>query len=129
MFNNTPDCEKSLFMDDGLLWATGGDLQTAINKIQNSLNAIGEWGRENGIKFSTSKTKFMVFTRRKVSLIDQNGRYIGPTLYNSPIERVFQYKYLGMIFDPWLTWGPHIADLRDKCQRPLNILQTVAHRN
>ena len=54
MFNNTPDYKKSIFMDDGLLWATGGDIETAINKIQNSLNAIGEWGRENGIKFSTT---------------------------------------------------------------------------
>ena len=34
-----------------------------------------------------------------------------------------------MIFDHWLTWGPHITELVNKCQKPLNILQTVAHKN
>ena len=34
-----------------------------------------------------------------------------------------------MIFDHWLTLGPHITELVNKFQKPLNILQTVAYKN
>ena len=130
MFNNTPDSEKSLFMDDGLLWSTGADIVTVMDKIQNSLNSIGEWGKKYGVKFSTTKTKYMIFTRKQeTSLVDANGQVVGISLNGVMLERVYKYKYLGMIFDPWLTWGPHIADLVERCQKPLNVMQAVAHKS
>ena len=49
--------------------------------------------------------------------------------YGASIERVFSYKYLGLIFDPWLTWGPHIKYLVDRCQKPLSVLKCVANKN
>ena len=51
MFNNIPDAENSLFMDDGLLWATGSSINNVIDKLQNALRTIEEWGRKNGVKF------------------------------------------------------------------------------
>ena len=130
MFNNTPGTEKCLFMDDGLLWAKGNNIVEIMEKVQNALDRIETWGKENGIKFSTGKTKYMIFTRKqKQNLVDINGEEIKLKFYNNNLERVFKYKYLGMIFDPTLTWGLHINDLVVKCQKPLNILQAVAHKN
>ena len=129
MFLNTPDVEKSLFFDDGLAWATGSDLQTAINKMQNALDTISQWGPNMGIQFSTLKTKYMIFTRKPVKLVKENGAEMQLSFYGAPIERAFSYKYLGLIFDPWLTWGPHIKYLVDKCQKPLSVLQCVANKN
>ena len=73
MFCNTPDIKKSSFFDDGLAWATGPDLQTAFDKLQNALDTISSWGPKIGIKFSTAKTKYMIFTKRKVSLTKADG--------------------------------------------------------
>ena len=130
MFRNTPDSDKGLYMDDGLLWSTGNDIETVMDRIQNSLNAIGEWGKEYGIKFSTAKTKYMIFTKKKeTTLLNANGQSVNISLYGANIERVFRYRYLGMIFDPWLTWGPHISDLVHRCQKPINVMQAVAYKS
>ena len=102
-------------MDDGLLWARGNNIIEIMNKLQNALDRIETWGKENGIKFSTGKTKYMIFTRKqKQNLVDINGEEIKLKFYNNNIERVFKYKYLGMIFNPTLTWGLHIKELVNK---------------
>ena len=131
MFRNTPDVNKSLFFDDGLAWATGTDLKTAMNKMQNALNAITEWGPKFGIKFSTSKTKYMIFTKRHINLqsIDDDEPDLTLNFYGESLELVKQYKYLGLWFDPTLTWNIHISKLVTKCKKPLSILQCVANEN
>ena len=129
MFNNTADIGKSLFFDDGLAWATGDNLETAIDKMQKALDVISSWGPKIGIKFSIPKTKYMIFARRDIVLRKKNGSLMELNFYGERIDRVYRYKYLGLIFDPWLTWGPHIKYLAERCQKPLSIMQCVANKN
>ena len=129
MFKNAPDVNKSLFFDDGLAWTTGADLHTALDKMQKTLDTISAWGPKLGIKFSTLKTKYMIFTRRHVNLTNNDGSETSLNFYGKTIDRVFSYKYLGLIFDPWLTWGLHINYLVERCQKPLSVLQSIAHKN
>ena len=129
MFRNTPDIEKALFFYDGLAWATGETIEIAMNKMQNALNVISEWGPKIGIKFSTSKTKYMIFTKRDIKLERDNEPDLALDFYGQKIERVQYYKYLGMIFQPTLTWTMHIANLVNKCKKTLNILKYVANKN
>ena len=105
MFRNTPEIAKALFFDDGLAWATGDTLDDAMVKMQNALNVINEWGPKWGIKFSTTKTKYMIFTKRDTDLERGTGKPdLSLNFYGTNIERVHEYKYLGLIFDPSLTW-------------------------
>jgi len=77
MFKNAPDVEKSLFFDDGLAWTTGADLHTALEKMQNVLDTISAWGPKLGIKFSTTKTKYMIFKFQVSSfLLVKKSKYI-----------------------------------------------------
>ena len=71
----------------------------------------------------------MIFTRRNVNLIKSDGSEMNLNFYGKTIDRVFSYKYLGLMFDPWLTWGLHINYLVERCQKPLSVLQSVAHKN
>ena len=129
MFNNTPDIAKSLFFDDGLAWAVGDNLESTMDKIQKALDTISNWGPKIGIKFSIAKTKYMIFARRDIKLSKDDGSSLELKFYGESIDRVYRYKYLGLIFDPWLTWGPHIKYLAERCQKPLSIMQCVANKN
>merc|ERR1712055_984702 len=106
------DEEKSFFFDDGLAWTTGANLHTALEKMQNVLDTISAWGPKLGIKFSTTKTKYMIFTRKNVNLTKSDGSEMNLDFYGKPIERGFSYKYLV-----------------ERCQKLPSVLQSVAHKN
>ena len=52
MFQNCVQTTNNLFCDDGLLWAVSNYLQTATNRVQNSLTKIEEWSNKSNFKFS-----------------------------------------------------------------------------
>ena len=53
-----------------------------------------------------------------------------PQLYlrESPLERVFKYKYLGVIFSAALSWSEHIQSISSKAKRLLGVLYRQFHR-
>ena len=61
-------------------------------------------GPKWGIKFSTTKTKYMIFTKTDTNLERGADKPdLSLKFYGTNIERVHEYKYLGLIFDP-----PHV---------------------
>merc|ERR1712002_458722 len=70
--------------------------------------------------FSTSKTIAVRFTRctklEPIAPLELNGTKI-------PFED--QVKFLGVIFDKKLTWGPHIDNLKRKVKNSINILKVI----
>ena len=111
----------SLFVDDFAVYCTSYDATSACKYIQKSINEIGNWADNNGFKFSTSKTIAVRFsrTRRKEEI---------PTLMlkGNIIPYEDQVKFLGLIFDKGLTWGPHIDFLKIKVKKSLNILKVIS---
>ena len=111
----------SLFVDDFAIYATSSDAEEACELLQRSIDSIYKWTKVTGFKFSTSKTTAIRFTRsRKVEPItplELNGTII-------PLQD--QVKFLGVIFDKKLTWGPHIDNLKMKVKNSINILKVVS---
>ena len=78
-------------------------------QLQLNLNKVNKWARENGFKFSKSKTKYMHFcSLRKI--------HNNPVLKidESEIPVINEYKFLGIIFDKKLSFIPHIKYLKNK---------------
>ena len=73
IFDELEEVSKSLFCDDRLFWAVGGDLPTVINTMQRALDRLDEWCTYNGPKISILKTTFGIFTK--------NTGYIEPQLF------------------------------------------------
>jgi len=46
----------------------------------------------------------------------------GFSLYNTRIPRIDTIKLLGLNLDPYLSWLPHIKNIKAKCLQNLNIL-------
>ncbi len=47
------------------------------------------------------------------------------TLYQQPMEKVNEFKYIGLWFDTY-TWKTHIKHLETKCKKVINLIRAVA---
>ena len=94
---------RSLFADDGALWKRGRNVRRVVNKIQDGIRRVEEWGMKWGFKFSVEKNKFMLFTKKRLREDSE------VKLYGSNLERVESFPFLGVYFDARLTWKEHVG--------------------
>lgn len=110
-----------LFADDLAIYYKGKNINTITLKIQNTLLNLEEWSKITGFKFSTLKTKAMLFTRKR------NLNRPTLKLYQQNIEYVDKLKFLGVTLDNKLNWSHHIVNLKKECFQRLNILKILGH--
>ena len=115
------DVRCSLYVDDFTLYSSGGSLQDVQRRLQSAINKVQQWATYHGFKFSPSKTMAMHFHKRRG--VFQPALSLGA----HPLQFVQEVKFLGLTFDPRLTWVPHIKGLKIKATRALGILRTLAH--
>ena len=117
-----PGVQGSLFVDDFAIYCSGSSALEACQKIQRTINAVSIWAEARGFKFSPLKTKAIRFTRTR-------KREHIPTLFlkDDIVPYEDEVKFLGVIFDKKLTFGPHINNLSTKVKKTLNILKVVSH--
>ena len=108
----------SLYVDDFQLGYRHSDLRVIKDKLQQCLDNAGEWAKRNGFKFSLTKTKVVHFSTRP-------GLHNSPTLKQQELPYVDKIKFLGLIWDPKLTWKPHVNKLRSDCQKLVGLLRAV----
>lgn len=113
----------SLFADDGIMWKRGRNVKYIVKKLQQAIDKVEAWSLKWGFRFSENKTKFMFFTKKKV------GNDINLTLYGRNLERVNEFKYLGLLFDSRLTWKSHINKVVEKCKKVLNVMRCLRGRD
>ena len=89
--------------------------------LQSSVNLISTWTDRKGFKFSVTKTSAVTFSRHHH--IEQPHL----TLYNQPIQYKGHIKFLGLTFNPRLTFLPHIQDIKTACTQKLNLLKVLSH--
>jgi ribonuclease HI len=109
----------SLFADDCAVWMSGKNIQFLSNKMQKILESINNWCNLWGFKISIAKTVYMIFTR-KLKVPD-----INLYLDEEEIQGVNKFKFLGLVFDPKLSWNEHIKDVVNKCKNVLNVFRCL----
>lgn len=62
----------------------------------------------------------MFFTRKRVR------EEYKLKLYNSNVERVGRFHFLGVQFDSRLTWREHVRDVVNKCKKGINVTRCLA---
>ena len=53
----TDGCVTNLLADDVLIYASGDNASQVQRKLQNCLNIIGKWYRENRLKINSDKSE------------------------------------------------------------------------
>ena len=87
-------------------------------KLQQDVNKIANWVDVNQLTLNSKKCKFMIVSRRR-------GRSVPNctlTLNGQPMERVHQYKYLGVVLTDDLTWSAHIREITNKARKVTGLL-------
>ena len=120
-FPSMQDVHTLLYADDLSLFVVESSIDIAVAKIQRAINAVNSWLISIGLKISHQKSNFMVFTRKRLTVVP--SVFLG----NQRIEMVTVLKFLGIYFDaPFLTWRNHVNFLRESCNKKLNIMRCLA---
>lgn len=97
--------DSLIFADDIVILCRA--LSNRLGKIilQPYLKAVAKWAEKWRLKFSTTKSAAVVFSRHKRPLENP-----GFKLYSQPVKHQSTYKYLGVTFDTKLNWEAHVEE-------------------
>lgn len=119
----TSDIPKSrgtrlaLYADDTGILATGKNPTRVRAALQLHLNAINTWLQKWKIKINPNKTQATIFSRQR------SRRPPEPiVLEGTRIPWGDTLKYLGVLLDKKLTWGPHLTSTIQKCNQAFGAL-------
>jgi hypothetical protein len=113
--------EKTLlatYADDTAIFSSHPDLATAYINLKVHLDNISKQSSKWRIKIDSDKFFHIPFTLRQG---------VPPTIYfqNNQIPTTTQTKYLGVILDKCLTWGPHLKYKRKLLNSRLHLLRPI----
>ena len=111
----------SLFADDGALWIVSDDLTEALKEMQDALDIVTEWSHTWGLQISHAKTNALIITKRNTRSPVQLK------LEDKVITYVTSMKFLGVTFDSRLTWGTHIKNIHEKCQKDIQLMRVISY--
>lgn len=116
-----PLVHKGIFIDDFIFYTRHKNIHIGQKYIQETLKNLERFFLQTGLEFSHEKTKAIIFTKkRKTTELDD-------FIYkNNKISLVNEIVYLGMMFDKKLTWSNHLKNLKQKCQRAMNIVKVLS---
>ena len=97
-----------LFADDTVLYVSCGSSSEAKVNLQADLDNLSQWCQKNQLTINTNKTKGMSFGNKR--LLDRDLP-LDLKLNGVSLMNVQNYKYLGIILDPNLSFAKHIANL------------------
>ena len=110
------------YADDTVLLATGSNVDDCKYNMQLDLSNIVIWCNSNKLSLNFKKTKCMLFGFR-VKLKNLNCPRL--RLNNTNIDFGHQYKYLGVILDPHLTFNKHLNNIIKITAHKINLLSKV----
>ena len=113
-------CKVHLYADDTLLFFESSSVQTIEAALSKDLGHVVRWLNQNYLMLNHSKTKVMLMgTHQKLSSVQSFTVNVNA----NDLERVYKFKYLGVILDPCLTWNEHIEHIGNKISSRLGMLR------
>ena len=111
-----------MYADDTTLMCSSNDVSVLQSQLNDNLSKIASWFNENHLTLNIKKTKLMVFgTRHILDKFDNVN-----VMYNGDfIENVESFKYLGVTFDPLLSWSEHVNHISSKISQRIGIIRRV----
>ena len=108
-----------MYADDLLLFKPIS-CQQDLSTFQCDVNLISQWTLQNHLCLNCNKTKYMLISRSRPGSCSYFNSPI--YVYNNQIERVHQYKYLGVWISDDLTWSKHIESVCSRSRRLLGYI-------
>lgn len=110
------NCEILLYADDAKIFYSYDDV-TGSDVLQSDISNLCDWCDNNYLSLNVKKCKMLTFTRRKNWI---NYKY---NINLTDIERVYEFKDLGVLFDPKLSFSLHIESIHSKAKSRLGMIK------
>ena len=110
-----------LIADDTNIFLRHKDWATLARMVNQELSHVSSWFNANReLTVHPDNSKFIIFhPRRKHAQI--NPLILNILINNTPIARVQEHKFLGIVMDENLSWKPHITSICDKVAEVIGI--------
>ena len=122
--NDLPNFQKNvftlMFADDSSIFFSGPNLDDLMKQAKDHFAKIKTWIETNKLSLNLQKTKFMIFSTKKIS---KNYKYIATN--NGKIERVNTIKFLGFSIQENLKWTEHVHNIMSKISKGIGIMRKV----
>lgn len=109
-----------LFADDTAIFYPHGNTSAVICSMNMDLRLLMDYFNSNLLSLNLSKTKYMLFHSPRKKIDPHANLSVGSTV----IDKVFNFKYLGLNLDPVLSWINHL----DSVQRKISSLCGLIYR-
>ena len=118
------DSKIALFADDTSIFRqTNGNLQEAVNHINQDLFIIQTWCKRWLVQVNIDKTKAMLLSRYA------NVKLPSPIMFNNSIVQVVdEHKHLGIILSKNMSWNPHIEFIVSKAQSCVDSFKSLKYK-
>ena len=91
-----------------------------VDNYFSTINNFVDWCDRHFLKLNVKKTKELIFDFRRLA-----NTHDDVTISNETVERVKNYKYLGVIFDEKLNWCDHTQKVQKKLYRRRDFLRKL----
>ena len=118
-----------LFADDTDLFSTF-EYSIPVNRsnvsdyLNQELVKVHDWLTVNKLTLNIGKTKFMVFHPYQKDISNLIPNLI---INDTEIERVSEFKNLGVTIDEHLSWKAHTSSISNKMSKSAGILNKLKH--
>lgn len=118
-----PEIKFLSYADDICIYCNSKLFNDTRHYLNICMHIVIAWLKTNGLELCPNKTKILCFTRHRQNLLPT-----ALTLGGIKINIVTEYKYLGMILDPKLTFKGHVKNLIKKCESSINMLRIISKK-
>ena len=106
-----------LYADDAVLFAACKDIKILEETLNAKLDEVNKWTLCHSLFINKRKTEFVIFgtdARLSDTVVIKIGDY--------EINRVYDFKYLGIVIDDSLTWKDHVRHVISKVGKRVGVL-------
>lgn len=121
VLENCEGVEFLMYADDIIIYASDSNYEILVYNVQNSINQCMLWARDNGFSFSSTKTEAIHFCHKRICP-DPNI-----AMGENRINFSDNVKILGIYFDKKLNLNYHVNQVKNKVQKSINLINTLAH--
>ena len=107
---------KKMFADDSSIFFSGSNLDDLMKQAKDHFAKIKVWIETNKLSLNLQKTKFMIFSTKKIS---KKYKYIATN--NDKIERVNTIKFLGFTIQENFKWTEHVHNIIGKISKGIGM--------
>ena len=113
-------CNILLYADDAVVFAAHKDIKILEETLNAELDEVNKWTLSNFLFINERKTEFVIFgtdarlSKATDTVVIKIGDY--------EINRVYDFKYLGIVIDDSLTWKDHVRHVISKVGKRVGVL-------